>query len=149
MLDGLVAAHVAIKKLIEFQASSQVVSAEAVVVSALTWDVLGGTVASPAFFLSDLSEGVGRIVGEIQTSGEGAELQVVEWDGTSDSVLTSVSFQIGDTGGKWIRFVFETDVILRTGRNSYRLEGRRNGATLAKVRFASMALLRVRTVLGK
>ena len=126
-----------------FHAASKLVEhAEVAITADTTWQVLGGTVTSPSFFVDQMGSILGRIVGGIRTVGATVELRVVEVaDDGSEVVMRVPAFIAADTGDVWKKFEFTTNVVPRENDNTYRLEARLNGATSARVRYTSVTLL--------
>lgn len=144
-IDNAVAAHDGVPPLsLEFIASSKLVAVEQAITETTNWQVLGGVVTNPGFFEPVLQKVVGRLVGGFKTDGDGAEVRLVEEKvGESDVVMHSSSWLLGDTEDAWGPNQFNTSVAPRSGENTFRLEGRLNGATSASLRFVSLTLLRV------
>ena len=140
-LAAAVAAHDGLRIIVDFIAASEAVNTEKAITQQ-TWEVLGGVVTNPRFFIHDPNQIVALVVGQLKSVGSGVELRLVE-DG-SEVQLNTTEFAAPDTGDAWEAFKFQTDVP-PTGTTEclYRLEGRLNGATSASLRFTSMTLLRV------
>lgn len=135
-LDVLVAAHDgAPPTQVRFHASSSIIGGEANITEA-DWTVLGGVVTTPEFFCPAVQCLKARIVGSLNTDGEGAELRIVE-DGTT--VLGS--FVMPDSSQAWAQMQWFTTVSPSSGTHEYTIEAKLNGATSAKMRFVSMSLL--------
>jgi hypothetical protein len=135
-LDAVVAAHsgAAVPTPV-FRASSTLVGTEQEIVAVGGFEVLAGVVTTPDFFSSNLAALVSRIVGEFKAVGSGAELRVVEDDGT---VLGNFAL---DPAADWTKMQWFTSTAPSSGTHHYTLEGRLNGATSARVRYVSMTLL--------
>lgn len=141
-LDAAVAAHDGVRAIVEFIAASEAVNTEKAITQDQTWEVLGGVVTNPLFFIHDPNQVVARVVGQLKTVGVGMEMRLVENSG--EKVLTSAVFQAPDSADAWQEFKFQTDVPPDSQTETlYRLEGRLNGATSASIRFTAMTLLRV------
>jgi hypothetical protein len=110
-------------------------------IDATDWSVIGGVVTNVGFFMNDVTRAIGRIVGELKTSGTGVELRVVRGDGTA---MRTASFAAPDTHGQWQVLTFQTDKLPDAGEQTYILEGRLGAAAAGEVRFVSMTLLEVR-----
>lgn len=144
-LDGLIAAHQGNPTTeAVFHASSKLVEDEKNITSDQTFECVGGSVTSPSFFSSNLAACFGRCIGEVFVDGTGFEMQITETNDADTEDKNVSAFAVADTGGVWKRFKFSTDVLIRTGENTYKLEGRLNGAASAKVRFVSLSLLEVK-----
>lgn len=141
-LDAVVAAHDGVERIVDFVAASEAIGLELQITEDATWQMLGGVVTNPLFFIPNSEEVIGRIVGQVKTQGVGVEIRLVE-DGTEVQLNSNV-FQAPDTAGAWQSFKFQTDTPPQSQDETlYRLEGRLNGATSASLRFTSMTLLRV------
>jgi hypothetical protein len=135
-LDALVAAHSAAPVTCPiFRASSTLVELEKEIVAVGGFEVLAGVVTTPDFFSKNLAALVSRIVGEYRAVGTGAELRVVEDDGTVLGTFSLVP------AADWTKMQWYTSTAPSAGTHHYTLEGRLNTATSAKVRFVSMSLL--------
>lgn len=145
ILNGLVAAHTGIETAIVFHATSKVISDEVQITQDSTWQVLGGVVASPEFFVPALVGVKGRIVGSVKTVGTGVQLKVVE-AGASNVDMNSTPYSVSDTSNAWSVVKFLTDVAPRAGDWTYEVHGRLNGASSASMRFSSLTLLEIVTV---
>jgi hypothetical protein len=148
-LSSVVAGHAGYKLLTKFVASSKMVEREFEVTATGTelvdWDIVGGTTTNVSFFLEDLTQAVGNVVGEIKVVGSGAEFTVVSKPplGTTTDHLTAHYFP-SDTGGNWIPFNFTTNVPPISGPLTYCILGRiPSSGTSASLRFTSMTMLQV------
>jgi hypothetical protein len=121
----------------EFVESTIVIEGEMSIPST-NWSELGALVTNVAGLIPDISQAVGRVVGEIQTDGT-AEIRVRE-DGTTS--LHSTVYQHGDTSSAWEDLATSTDTAPTSGQKRYTIEGRLVGATSAKVRDVALSLLR-------
>lgn len=146
-LDGIVAAHPGYGTDVIYHTSSTVLSGEAEITADTDWDEIGEVFTNPSFFLKDnLANGKGRVVCMAKTTGAGAQLRLVESNG-SDVVVAS--YDVPNTSGSWASAKFFTTVASRQGDQLYRLEGRRNGATALSVRGASISLLEFVIIQGQ
>ena len=103
------------------------------------WSDLGGTVTTLGSFVCDVSCAWGRVVGQVRTSGAGAELRVIrESDG---AVMQASPVVLADSAGTWVNVQFWANQNQPSGIDCFILQGRRNGATLLEVRYFSMSLL--------
>jgi len=139
-LDGIVAAHTGKLVIFEFRGALTVVPSEALIVGLLTFDVLGGIAMQPAALEPLSSDQVIRFWGEVKSLGTGGEIQVVENASGTDTIIAT--FSIPDTSSAYQAVTFDSTVSVQAGLNTYRVEGRLNGATLAAVRFASLGIFR-------
>ncbi len=146
-LDLILAEHPGYGFDVRYHASSTLLSGEVGITADTDWDLIGEVFTNPEFFLGEnLAGGKGRIVCQAKTIGSGAQLRLVESDG-SDVVVGS--YDVPDSQGAWISAKFFTTVQCRAGDQRYRLEGRRNGATSFSVRAASVSLLEFTRVEGQ
>jgi hypothetical protein len=123
----------------EFHVAARINDIDGVITQDASWQVLGGVVSHPQFFITDLTKVVGALDLEIKTTGATAELRVEEQaDGGNTIVATAT---LPDTGGAWQRFSFNNSVPPSAGKNTYELQGRLNGATAAEVRYVTLSLL--------
>jgi len=143
LLDGLVAAHAGQHMNMTFIASGSILGAEVSLPSGASWGLLGGIVTNPNFFVGNPNEAVGRVVGQYMAMGTGAEIRLVE--ASTSTVMNSTPFALDDNSGAWEEFKFTTDQPPdgTYAERLYRLEGRLNGASEARIRFTSLSLLRV------
>lgn len=104
-----------------------------------TWQDLGGFVMGLAFFADDVSDCVIRGFGQVKTQGVEAQLRIVR---VSDStVLMTSPYEPGNLSGAWSEMKFITDVALTSDTETYRLEGRLNGASSASIRCTSLFII--------
>jgi hypothetical protein len=141
IVAAAIAAHTG-KQAAEFKASSKLVEqAEVAITDDLTWQVLGGVVTNPSFFVPDVATAFGKIICISKAVDATAELRVVERDTSDNSEVVCCLVQIPETATMQA-FDFNTTTPPRAGTMEYRLEGRLNGATSAAVGFASMSLFK-------
>ena len=146
-LDALVAAHPGYGFAVKYHTSSTILPTEAEVAADADWDLIGEVFTNPEFFLGpNLAGGKGRVVCQVKSVGSGAQLRLVESNGTDVIVAT---YDVPDSSGAWVAAKFFTTVASRSGDQRYRLEGRRNGATSLAVRAASISLLEFIVVQGQ
>lgn len=148
VLDGIVAAHAGADTVVNFHASSTVLSESRLVVTlAPAWEVVGELFTNPSFFVSDLTRAKGRMVGQYKTSGPGAVLRIVEQDAAGVDVVVA-TFNALDTAGTWQAAKFFTSVVPRVGDLNYRFEAQAPAGVTLEVRAFSLSLLEFITVLG-
>lgn len=123
-----------------FLASSKLAEGTVKIVSDQDWDLIGGVVTTPDFFLPDLSRALGRVLCSV--NGDGGQLRIIERqeDGT-ETDLKQPAVEVSDTAGGWKTVRFWMSGVPTNGTNEYRLEGRLNGATGLQVRFVTLSLL--------
>ena len=126
----------------DYRLSVQVLSgADPAVVTATTWETVGGVVLTPAAH-GELAHVSAAMTGEAQISGS-VEVRVVETDEAGAEIdLTPAPLLLGDTAGVYEMWALQTVVAPRGGRNRYTVQVRAVSAgDSASVRFASMALV--------
>jgi len=123
-----------------FYASSKIVPGEESVASQ-TWEVIGGVVTNPSFFIPDLNKALGKLLGQAKVSGSGAQIRVVEEKEGEADVVVIGPFDVPDSGGAWVVFNQPSHTVARSGDLIYRVEAQLNGATSMEVRFTTMSLL--------
>lgn len=129
---------------IKFHASSKIIDGIVEIRNQTKWQLLGGVVSNPAFFITNISAAMGRFVTAYQTEGVGTQIRISEDDGSGDPVifLRTAPTVLPDTSGSWKQDVhLDTTTQLRATRNRYIIEGRLNGAVSASLGFASITLL--------
>jgi hypothetical protein len=126
-----------------FRASNHLCNSEVAVTEDATWQVIGGVVSSVGVVVFDRTKAKGRLVCGVKTSGTQVEMRITEDKNGSVVVLNTSVYQVADTSDAWVNIGFNTDVVPRAGRNTYRLEARLNGATSATIRYAALTLLEV------
>ncbi len=134
----------AVAKPIVFHASSKIIDGVVQIETSSSWQLLGGVVSNPAFFIPNISAALGRFVTAYNTVGSGAQIRISEDDSLGGPVkfLRTTPTELPDTSGSWKQDVhLDTTTVLRPTRNMYLIEGRLNGATSASVGFASITLL--------
>ena len=139
--DAVVAAHSGQPiPSVSFIASTKLVETSRVI-SSSDWELMGGVVTNPGFFDSDLNHLMGRIVGQLEADGE-IEMRLVENQDGDEQVMCSPVWTLGPkaTPGS---FQTNTNVPPRAGENAFRLEARLTTATVAKLYFTSLTLLKV------
>jgi len=136
LLNELVASHdEAAPPQYKFHASSSLVGMSTEISEVTDWQILGGVVTTPGFFCA-VENIVSRILAQVEVSGTGAELRVME-----NGVRLIGSVLLSDTVGAWSSIKFYSSDVPTDGTNEYSLEGRLNGASSLKIRFCSMSLL--------
>ena len=143
-LDGIVAAHTGTYTTYVFHVSSGMLDGEKSVTAESSFEEVGSRLASPDFFVTDLTTVLGRILCQVKVNGNGAEIQVVEEPDESLSQSGEVvvaSASAPDNAGVWKDLAFYTSTVCRAGRHRYRLEAKKNGATSFDIRAAGLTLL--------
>lgn len=103
-----------------------------------SWGHISGIICSPDFFGNSITEYKPRLVCDLNVSGTGAQVRILEDDvelGTID---------LPDTSGSWQTFKSYFEVTLSAGTHRYTIEGQLNGASSAQIRYGSLALIHVR-----
>lgn len=124
----------------KFLASSLLVNQEVAITETTNWQILGGVVTNVEFFTKNLSKVIGEMLGSFKTAGTGTELRIVE-EATDGSEIVVATATLPDYSGAWTVGRVPSAVVPRSGTNTYRLEGRLNGATSAALRFCTISLL--------
>jgi len=124
----------------QFIANTKLVEDEKTVTSDSSFEQVGGVVTKVDEFAATLSKVVGRVRGSAKVSGSGAQIQLVE-EGSPDTVMHTSDWDLADTSGAWVEFEFVTDVTPSAGTQTFRLDGRLDGATSFELRFVSLTLL--------
>jgi len=142
-LDGVVDAHSGdpLTKVV-FHASSLLVGLPQETTSS-DWSDVGGVVTNVGFFVKDINMALGRIVGQVKTTGAGADLRILKQDG---SVLLG-PVALPDTQGAWVVFSETTnsELPLDVEEVLYVVQARLAGATSLFFRFTSFTLLEIVT----
>jgi hypothetical protein len=147
VLDGLVAAHAGADTVVNFHASSTILSNTVLITANDTWETAGELYTNPSFFVADLTTAKGRIVGQYKAAGAGAVIRLIETDSSGVEVVAA-TFNAPDTGGTWQGAKFFTAVTPRAGDLNYRMEAKAPAGTVFKVRAFSISLLEFVTVWG-
>lgn len=125
---------------LRFLASSKLAEGTIQITSDQSWDLIGGVVSSPDFFLPDLSRAYCRILCSV--NADGGQLRVIERQGDgTETDMKAPPIEVSDTAGDWKTVKFWLTAVPNVGTNEYRLEGRLNGASSLLVRFVSISLL--------
>ena len=140
-LDGLVAGHMGVDVKKTRLMSRPVVGLEVVLPG--PWTTLDGFAIDPLELTGTVSRLVARVSGELNTNGDGAELQVIETTDAGAEDKFAAPIALPNTGGAWATFTFDSDVLLREGTppNVYEFRGRRDGAGSASLRYCELALI--------
>lgn len=142
IVDAVVAAHAGLQGA-DFKASSKMVEqAELDIIQDVTWQVLGGVVTNPSYFVPNVAAAFGKIICISKAVGDTAQLRVVERDLSDNTEVVCCEKTIPETANMEA-FDFNTETPPRFGTMEYRIEGRLNGATSAAVGFVSMSLFKV------
>jgi len=128
------------KTRLSFLASSKLVADEAPITST-DWEDLGGVSTDLSFFCSDMTCLRGQALGNAKASGRGAELRIIERSRSGETVL-SAPFSIAESPS-FQPFEIGTNAAPATGQNTYVLQGRLGGASLASVQYVTLATFEV------
>jgi hypothetical protein len=121
-------------------ASALLVPLEALVVNPDDFDLLGGAVTNPSYFITDVKRAFGLLVGAFRIDGDGAIVRIVE---DKDGVRRVMGeFAVPNTGNAWKAMKFMTDSPSESLVDMiYMLEGTLGTAKSAAVRFVSLSLM--------
>jgi hypothetical protein len=141
IVDAVVASHAGLQAADYKAASKLVEEAKLDIVQDLTWQVLGGVVTNPSYFIPDIATAFGKIQCVEEAVGATAELRIMERNPADNTEVECCLVQIPEANDMQA-FDFNTTTPPRVGVMEYRLEGRLNGATSASVGFVSMSLFK-------
>ena len=126
---------------IDYITSSKILEG-AIVIPSSDWTDVGGVVTTADFFVENLAEAVGRIIGEFQSDGN-VDFKLVEVGTGSPNRDMSAVYTVGDTSGAWEKHKFSTNAAPSAGTQTFCLLAKLNGAVTASIRYISLSLLRV------
>lgn len=141
MLDGIVAAHTGAPLThVEFRASTALIGENKDVLSQ-DWEDVGGVVTNVGFFVKDIANALGRVVGQAKCVGSGAQLRILKQGG---SVLLG-PVAIEPTAGAWsvLSVTTSPELPLDAEEKLYTVQARLNGATSLAFRYTSFTLLEI------
>ena len=143
-LDNVVANHQGFSIHIKFHESVSLLVSEKDLGS-LNWEEIGGVVTDPSFFSLNFTKIFGRVSCMIKTSGIGAELRIMEVQGTS-TAMTNPVIAIPDTLGQWQMFSFMSNSPPRAGGAYYVMEGKKGSAVSFQIKNALISLMETEIV---
>lgn len=139
ILDAIVANHsgVPIPNLV-FHASTLLVGNPQEVHS-VEWETVSGVVTNAGFFVKDIANALGRIVGQVKVSGTGAEIRILK----RDNVVLLGPVALSDTANEWgvLSITTTPDAPLDAAETLYTVEARLGAASSLQFRYCSFALL--------
>jgi len=143
--DAIIAAHTGLAYATTMKACNAVVADPKTITDDLTWQLLAQITTTPSFFTEDLSQLVGRLVGQYQAvaggGGELPQLRIVEMvSGLPDEDKlppTDMAAQVG-----FANFGLSTSVPPRDGyHNTYQILARLNGAASFDMQWTTFSML--------
>lgn len=143
--DAIIATHTGIAAVTSMKASQQIASEEKAITEDITWQKLAEFVTTPSFFTEDITQLLGRIVGEYKaTAGGGGELpqlSVVEKvAGEADQDILPPYDMTAEAS--FVTFGVSTTNPVRDGyHNIYCVMGRLNGAASFSIQWTTISML--------
>ena len=116
-------------------------SRERAVTSQTTWEEVARVITTPGFFGIDAARFDVYAIGDVRTTGMGAEIRLTEERVSDGNLVVIGTYTVPDTGGSWSVFAFDGYPV-RLDRSRYRLEAR-TGAALG-VALCGISLLEAR-----
>jgi len=110
-------------------------------ITSTEWVELGGAVANPHFFCSDLNRGFVRTVFAYQITGGAAEIKLVETHAGVSRDLVAAPVVLPDTDGAPTDFYFDSSVVLSIGDNIYSVHARVTTATQVDLKYMNSAIM--------
>lgn len=109
------------------------------------WQELGGILASPLDFGTDITELKAQVTGLYKGEGSGMELNVVEkgeWNQLADTDIINPALSLNSTGGAWAPFTVYSNIQVRPGFWSYVVQGRCGQAVDMFMRHLSLSVVK-------